>query len=468
MLHLNNLRYRGEGNNNIVLADGNGMVYRVRKVSPPALLPTKNTRALKKNRQPTVLFGQHRMAQYFGPDFVQPFQLIDVDPSILQAINDRFQSSRPVFRLNRGIDLQTTRVLAAPDATCIPAELVPYGEGSVLCVEIKPKFGAIPLGPERDSFEATVRRNAMFCIMQYDEKKRRMWGQPSSYCPCDLFSGYNCLLFSQTTSYRLNQDRMLRALLAMFEVRQNNLRVFRNSCCVLNNTIDLLDNALMDFFYPSLSGCEGRGENYNSSGNSSEVIPSHAPEEFSSDGDCDSETTYHLRGCQLHPAGEGSLRHRFVQGLLLPALLTETPSSSVPRSIRRSSKFRYDCDLHPYTPSTSSNGVDALATTDSYIAGKIVVNTAEVPPCLIESLNLVEKHLVAMVARDCSIMLTFQRAKDNCLTNLLAVGGACPCVPRSIVNISIVDLDPKELNNLQERVEAERRVVEQFLIRREG
>lgn len=35
--------------------------------------------------------------------------------------------------------------------------------------------------------------------------------------------------------------------------------------------------------------------------------------------------------------------------------------------------------------------------------------------------------------------------------------------PRTIVNVSIVDLDPKCLSNLAERVEAEQRVVEQFL-----
>ncbi|KAL5969866.1 Inositol-pentakisphosphate 2-kinase [Taenia solium] len=485
------------------------MIYRIRKSSMPALLSTKKTRASKKSRQLAVLFGQHRMAQYFGSNFIHPFKLIDVDPSILRAINDRFQSSRPVFRLDRGVDLQTTRVLTAPDATCIPADLTPYGEGS-------PKFGAIPRGPERDPVEATVRRNAMFCIMQYDETKRRMWGRPSSYCPCDLFSG--------------NQERMLRALFAMLEVRQNNLRVFRDSCCVLNNSIDLLDSALMDFFHPSLRGCESEGTNYSSSGDSTEVAPSHASRESSSDGQCDGETACHSRACQLHPAGKGSLCHRFLEGLLLPALLTEIPPSTASGGIRRSPDFRYECDLHPYTPSTSSNGyrgecyfiveknisspVASISTPgfrdlpqnsplgrilqaqmesslshqdlikhyksvaayfeehniswDSYISGKVVVNTAEAPPCLTESLNLVEKHLVAMVARDCSIMLTFQRAKNNCLASVLTVGGECPCIPRTIINITIVDLDPKELSNLQERVESERCVVEQFLFRREG
>ncbi|KAM7542759.1 hypothetical protein Aperf_G00000016022 [Anoplocephala perfoliata] len=228
---LSDLTYRGEGNNNIVLSDSKGMIYRIRKSPNPSVLPTKKTRAIKKRRQLTVLFGQNRMAQYFGSDFVHPLEIIEVDSSILKVIDDLFKSKRPAFRLNRGVDLNTKKVIAAPDATCIPPPFNSFSEGPTICVEIKNKL--------------------------------RMWGQPSSYCPCDLFSG--------------NHERMLRALLALLAVRQNNLRVFRDSQCILNNSTDHLDAALMDFFRPnsSLNSLSDRGEpkDFGSSYDSVQVTP---------------------------------------------------------------------------------------------------------------------------------------------------------------------------------------------------
>lgn len=85
-------------------------------------------------------------------------------------------------------------------------------------------------------------------------------------------------------------------------------------------------------------------------------------EESSSDGECDGETARNSRACQLHHAGKGSLRHRFLEGLLIPALLAEIPFSTASGSIKRSTDFRYECDLHPHTPSTSLNSLVALAT----------------------------------------------------------------------------------------------------------
>ncbi|VDD82654.1 unnamed protein product [Mesocestoides corti] len=511
MINPNDLVYRGEGNNNIILADNKGLIYRVRKTSLPAVLPTKKTRAFKKSHQITVLFGQHRMAQYFGPGFVHHFESIYVDSSTLKAIKDRFQPSRPAFRLDRDVDVQTNRVLACPDATILPSHLVAYGKGPVLCVEIKPKFGAIPRGPERDPVEMATRRNAMFCIMQFHETKMRMWGRRSSYCPCDLFSG--------------TPGRMVRALEAMLEVRQNNLRVFLNSRCVLNNRIDHLDDALADFFYcdqgdTATAECStntGVEANYYSSGDSVDCTPpllSSGPEESSSD---DSES-YPNETCRIHLPRPIPLRHRLITDLILAGLLSESPSSAS-SVIKRSPHFRYDCDLHPHLPSpvlqdTSSSSSyvpssvsrccdlplnsalgrilnaqleSSLSHQDmiehykrvaayfeehdiswtSYIAGKVTVNVEETPSDLVRSLELVEKHLVAMVARDCSVMLTFQRAKSDCPEGVLTVGGDCPCVPKTILNISIVDLDPKQLSNLEERVESERRVVEQFLVEQE-
>lgn len=38
MIDLNELTYRGEGNNNIVLSDNKGTIYRIRKSANPAVV----------------------------------------------------------------------------------------------------------------------------------------------------------------------------------------------------------------------------------------------------------------------------------------------------------------------------------------------------------------------------------------------------------------------------------------------
>ncbi|KAM3176758.1 hypothetical protein ACTXT7_005882 [Hymenolepis weldensis] len=493
-------------------------------------LPTKKTRAFKKHRQLTVLFGRNRMAHYFGSDFVHPFEVIEVDSSFLNAVDEKFTSMRPAFRLNRSIDLHTNRILSTSDASRIPPQFDAFCEGSTLCVEIKPKFGAIPCGPAEDEIEAAIRRNAMFCIMQYHENKLRMWGQPSSYCPCDLFSG--------------NLDRMRRAIFAMLAVRQNNLRVFQDCHCVLNNNIDRLDEALMDFFYPkatSLDSLDSRqAANFTSSYDSIQVTPPSPQvplvevfayegqeisakgtgiesEDSSSDNDANDVCAKVCQPseCLCDPTASFSLRHSFVEGLVIPTLLAEFPSKSDEQSsldgfVNRSPEFRYDCDLHPYPSSNGvKNGKEMNSSSlsgdipkssplgriytaqlespllhkdliepykkvsayfeehdiswNSYIGGKVIINLSEAPPSLSESLNLVEKHLIAMVARDCSIMLTFRRAIKDCPDDIFTIGGDGQRIPKTIVYSSIVDLDPKELSNLQERVDSEREAVKQFL-----
>ncbi|KAM7541969.1 hypothetical protein Aperf_G00000016011 [Anoplocephala perfoliata] len=240
-------------------------------------------------------------------------------------------------------------------------------------------------------------------------------------------------------------------------------------------------------------------------------------EDSSSDNDFDLGTaacSYSV--CHRDSTVALSLRLSFLEDLIIPTLLAEIPSKSGVSSkltgfVNRPANFCYECDLHPFLPS-SDKRTDFCTVTglgdipkasplgriftaqmeshlshkdlidhynivsdyfkeheiswDSYIGGKVIINPVETPPSLLKSLNFVEKHLVAMVARDCSIMLTFRRATKDCPRDVFTIGGDDQRVPRTIVHISIVDLDPKVLSNLQERVESERRVVERFLAAR--
>nr|VZI40019.1 unnamed protein product [Spirometra erinaceieuropaei] len=485
-IHLEECSYRGEGNNNIVLTNNKGTIYRIRKSSFNWLLPNKKTTAFRKKHQLTVLFGQHRMAQFFTAEFLPTSRLIDVDSAFLEEVDRKFAPQRPSFRLSRSVDVSTRQILAAPDATQIPNHLQAYGTGPTLCIEIKPKFGAILQGPTGDALDAVKHQNALFCLMQFHESKMRMWAQRSSYCPCDLFSG--------------NRKRMLSALRALQAVPQNNFRVFHNGHLVLNNLKDRLDEALVSFFsaapdqaavvdcprhHSRFSRAKATVKNHESSnGNTRALSPNSRANENTKDG-CTPHSDY--------------LRDIFLTDLVLEALLFNwSPSDAF---VSRTSAFRYDCKMH-FAPSNAADGESELALNsvlgrilsaqmmsslghkdiiphfnrvrtyfeenhikwNSFIAGKVDVDKSEAPQEVAESLTLVENHLVAMVARDCSLIIAFQRAKDDCPEWVPTIGGQCPCLPRTIINVTVVDLDPKSLTNLAERSEMERSVVAQYLM----
>ncbi|TGZ69334.1 hypothetical protein CRM22_003788 [Opisthorchis felineus] len=84
-------------------------------------------------------------------------------------------------------------------------------------------------------------------------------------------------------------------------------------------------------------------------------------------------------------------------------------------------------------------------------------------PELVESFDIVEKYLISLVARDCSIMICLRRALPGCPDWVPTVGNTCACVPRMIMNAVIIDLDPKPLKKIRGRLSVEESIVHQTL-----
>ncbi|CAH8653961.1 unnamed protein product [Heterobilharzia americana] len=72
-----------------------------------------------------------------------------------------------------------------------------------------------------------------------------------------------------------------------------------------------------------------------------------------------------------------------------------------------------------------------------------------------ESFDVVEKYLISLVARDCSIMITVQRARPDCPSTFPVISGGCSCVPKMLISCVIIDLDPKPLIKLSDRLAVE-------------
>ncbi|VDP67063.1 unnamed protein product [Schistosoma mattheei] len=72
-----------------------------------------------------------------------------------------------------------------------------------------------------------------------------------------------------------------------------------------------------------------------------------------------------------------------------------------------------------------------------------------------ESFDIVEKYLIALIARDCSVMITVQRAKPDCPLPSSVISGTCCCIPRMLISCAIIDLDPKPLDKLRDRLDLE-------------
>lgn len=86
-------------------------------------------------------------------------------------------------------------------------------------------------------------------------------------------------------------------------------------------------------------------------------------------------------------------------------------------------------------------------------------------PDIVESFDIVEKYLIALIARDCSIMIPLQRATQDCPAHIPTVGGNCRCLPRMVMTPVIVDLDPKPLEKFCGRFTVEKSIAEQALQR---
>lgn len=276
------------------------------------------------------------------------------------------------------------------------------------CVEIKPKEGFI-------SKSLCAHSKCYFCLKQYLKVETNKVEKHSSYCPLDLFSG--------------DKYRMRDALLHLIENPQNNFKLFKNGVVIYDDKSDLktFHNIIERI---NIFGTTDGFLNF--------IIQLLLADDFSSDLDL-KETKASVKYFKIQKRNE-----------------------CVDDSILTSNTFLYKLlELQKLGDSVNFDVTNYLKHEDGGYVSMIIENAANLnlgeakdKEHLFKNLEPVHRALIAAVARDCSIMISFS---PNYVENI-------PCVQKKehkiMYRVSVTDLEPKSIKNLVKRKETESEMIE--------
>ncbi|KAA3676082.1 inositol-pentakisphosphate 2-kinase, partial [Paragonimus westermani] len=401
------------------------------------------------------------------------------------------------YRLTKGVDLSEPCVIAAPDAAQIPVSLSRFTYGPTISVEIKPKFGAFPLWPAAGSVNLIKTSASLFCLRQHHSRKLSRWRQPSLYCPCDMFSGctQNGLMRPPTNKFAFSEDSEVifsheqdrldwglerfffptvdlpdnvngghslitsgQPLSELVDRQKQKCKV--HACPFVDHRDRLVDGLLVDALL----------HEFDSVKDFAAPISLHSGDRATFSMDCKLHKEVPLNG-HLDEAEEnrnGTSTHRKTDlGRSHHELDTLSPlppvGSILDRILAVQLLSRDDiCFIVSHFERVCKYLTSRGLTWDAYMQPP---SKCFVPPTdLAESFDIVERYLIALVARDCSIMITFRRATPDCPSWIPTVGGGkCSCLPLMVMNPVIIDLDPKPLTSIHGRFAEEQSIAIQAL-----
>ena len=149
-----------------------------------------------------------------GSQYVQQGELVPLPREFVSEVNRNCHALRPAHRLGMEADENCRFAVAMPDFCRLP---VPRSRSVTVdeptfCVEIKPKCGFLPTSRWIKTEHAVRRDVCHYCMLQKLKEEEGKYRRQSKYCPVDLFSGVGV--------------RVMRALESLVGDPQNNWRVF--------------------------------------------------------------------------------------------------------------------------------------------------------------------------------------------------------------------------------------------------
>lgn len=203
-------RYRGEGNANLVLSlPHQRLIVRLRKHEASPNVGSGESVDEKAAAVLEALFCKVVVAPLLGEAFIQAPSLAFLELAEVSALERRLLVQRPSHRHHKG--LRRGYAMVFPDYALLPAHLARGATTPTFCVEVKPKQGWVPPADRRLS-------RCAFCLNQFLKLRRNSIRARSAYCPLDLFSG--------------DAERMARSLQELLASPQNNLKIFRDGIVV--------------------------------------------------------------------------------------------------------------------------------------------------------------------------------------------------------------------------------------------
>ncbi|XP_045700875.1 protein bicaudal D homolog 2 isoform X2 [Phyllostomus hastatus] len=191
----------------------------------------KTSEEIFQHLQNIVDFGKNVMKEFLGENYVHCGEVVQLPLDFVKQLCLKIQSERPESRCDKDLDTLSGYALCLPNL----ARLQTYhfaDHRPILCVEIKPKCGFIPLSS--NVTHEMKHKVCRYCMHQHLKVATGKWKQISKYCPLDLYSG-------------------------LLQEAQNNLKIFKNGELIYgckdarSPTADWSELAhhLKPFFFPS-------------------------------------------------------------------------------------------------------------------------------------------------------------------------------------------------------------------------
>lgn len=385
-------------------------IIRLRKSSPNEKREEEEERMWRE-----VEFCRGVMLPLLGDRFVYVPTVVRLEESELLDMNDSLKTFRPIFRHHKGLYADHAAVF--PDLCLLPDSITPRW-GPTFCVEVKPKQGWIPI-PDRRLSKCT------FCLNQYMKQKHGSIKERSQYCPLDLFSG--------------NRIRMKSAIKALLICPQNNFKMFKNGVLVYgDSTHEEFESILIDWF-----GCDETEkliDNFTTI-----VVDALISDMQNSNNHCilndfpGSSTEENYKFCDYHNNRIPDYLLDEAQALL-PGPTCYWDSESLPRNcilsrillVQKLDETGSDAVHHLYTSS---------AHTDDYDYVRDLLQSTH------NFFKPVNSYLLATTAKDCSILMSFQRSQTDMPDNEFSVKDLNDI--SYVFDIGVCDLDPKPMSCIE-------------------
>lgn len=213
--------YKGEGNANLVIALRNEQkVIRIPKHEEDDSEGKYDSRI-----KVSLVYLEKIVLPLFSAEYFELPKLARINEQQIHNLNEVLSDVRPTFRQHKII--KPGYVTVYEDLTLLSRRLSNQPPGSndivpnmsqnpVFCVELKPKQGW--LAPTDRKF-----KKCSFCLNQFMKLSDSSIQSTSNYCPLDLFSGV--------------EARMMKAMTSLLATPQNNLRIFQNGNLVFGDGV---------------------------------------------------------------------------------------------------------------------------------------------------------------------------------------------------------------------------------------
>lgn len=238
--------YRGEGNDTMVVGlRGQNLVLRLKKRLRQKTGKIKDQNGamngIAEQHDNSLDFSKNVFLPLMGGKYVRVGEIVRLPHDFAAQLDIVCEPFRPKHRLHKGIDTSAATAIAMADFCHLPEDkpwnphlgvtekvqdngvVESRASEPTFSVEIKPKCGFIPTSSYIKKEHFVKLSTCHYCMLQRTKVAEGKYTRPSQYCPVNLFSG--------------DINRVFFALQSLVLDPQNNLRIFKDGFPIFTEEI---------------------------------------------------------------------------------------------------------------------------------------------------------------------------------------------------------------------------------------